>query len=91
MFIIFIIIAFTRPSPRRRLETNGMGSGVIWPSLVAGSGGMTKKKMESYWALVLMCHFIVVKTCLIDASATILPFHSQSSLLLTHLTLKIPL
>lgn len=87
MFIIFIIIAFTRPSPRRRLKTNGMGSGVIWPSLVAGSGGMTKKKMESHWALVLMCHFIVVKPCLIDASATILPFHSQSSPLYPSYTL----
>ncbi len=79
MFIIFIIIAFTRPSPRCRLETNGMGSGVIWPSLVAGSGGMTKKKTESHWALVLMCCFIIAKPCLIDASATVLPFHSQSS------------
>lgn len=79
MFIIFIIIAFTLPSPRCRLETNGMGSGVIWLSLVAGSGGMTKKKTESHWALVLMCRFIVAKPCLIDASATVLPFHSQSS------------
>ncbi len=79
MFIIFIIIAFTRSSPRCRLETKGMGSGVIWPRLVAGSGGMTKKKTESHWALDLMCRFIIAKPCLIDASATVLPFHSQSS------------
>ncbi len=83
---IFIIIAFTRPSPRCRLETKGMGSGVIWPRLVAGSGGMTKKKTESHWALDLMCHFIIEKPCLIDASATVLPFHSQVPyILLTHI------
>lgn len=79
MFIIFIIIAFKHPSPRYHLEKNRVGSGVIWQSQVVGSGGMTKRKTESHWVLVLMYRFIVVRPCLIDASATVLPFHSQSS------------
>lgn len=66
MFIIFIIIAFTRPSPRCCLETKGMGSGVIWPRLVAVSGGMTKKKTaftvplyysKAMFNRCLYCHF----------------------------------
>lgn len=35
---------------RRAFGTNGMGPEVIWASVVAGSGGMTGKKMESHWA-----------------------------------------